>query len=526
MGQPDTEREEVSGAEGAAYVHFVQGKWAWVHRIEEKGTPPARSCWRGRWRSFVLLGLWADYSAAEVKWTGKGKDGLVQKLDAMCTFKRGSKGCQTHIFPQGLHKTQAQKNPPSLNTLELKAIEHTSRVIFLMFGSMRLKVAYLTHTSIQWYKHAHWDKCIRHVSKDNRGKIGLALEFKDYIITFITNDLVFQDQRLRYMYWLHVYAKDAVGIPTHLAALIDGYNAAIHTLGNQPQNWCRDDNELSLYDPFDPIYIQEALESKSLSLGHLIFGEKDWMHLQQQKFCHQATDPLTLMFMERGLLEIETHLPPGYYESLYPSQQRANYVQCPTYAYNAKKQIWSVVQCFPSNSCSTARLEGKSDQGVAIGPLEYCGNGRILQLPSEENIHKADPMLSIRQITQQAKHEFRLKNNLDQPGKAKVAMTERQHIAQAEYIKTAVETYWLSRSLSESCSSSPPSSSPPPSPSNTTYLCPEIMTNPERKSPPRKKRRISADKRIALGECDLDAEMQEKIALLLDSAVLLQENYK
>ncbi|KAF8886455.1 hypothetical protein CPB84DRAFT_1850134 [Gymnopilus junonius] len=475
----------------------------------------------------------------------------------MCTFKRGSKGCQTHIFPQGLRKTQAQKNPPSLNTLELKAIEHTSRAIFLMFGSMRLKVAYLMHTSIQWYKRAHWDKCVRHVSKDNRGKIGLALEFKDYIITFITNDLVFQpiweetfdkkkkkwglnpippsiyddysyfltkvanwietrsrgirsglacevmrstqdvwcgigvytvcelffdagmfsysptqDQRLRYMYWLHVYAKDAVGIPTHLAALIDGYNAAIHTLGNQPQNWCRDDNELSLYDPFDPIYIQEALESKSLSLGHLIFGEKDWMHLQQQKFCHQATDPLTLMFMERGeLVRNETHLPPGYYESLYPSQQRANYVQRPTYAYNAKKQIWSVVQCFPSNSCSTARLEGKSDQvyeeftgperrrrlfstivtesqGVAIGPLEYCGNGRILQLPSGRKqlslVHKADPMLSIRQITQQAKHEFRLKNNLDQPGKAKVAMTERQHITQAEYIKTAVETYWLS----------------------------------------------------------------------------------
>ncbi|KAJ7776197.1 hypothetical protein B0H16DRAFT_1302386, partial [Mycena metata] len=54
-------------------------------------------------------------------------------------------------------------------------------------------VQYLTHTSVQWYSRQKWDNAITMVSKDVRKfRIGMALVFADYVLAFVTIDLLFQ----------------------------------------------------------------------------------------------------------------------------------------------------------------------------------------------------------------------------------------------------------------------------------------------------------------------------------------------
>ncbi|KAJ7735873.1 hypothetical protein DFH07DRAFT_779893 [Mycena maculata] len=59
--------------------------------------------------------------------------------------------------------------------------------------SLEHLVQYLTHTSVQWYLRDRWDTGIMSVSKDVRKfHIGMALVFKEYVLAFVTIDLLFQ----------------------------------------------------------------------------------------------------------------------------------------------------------------------------------------------------------------------------------------------------------------------------------------------------------------------------------------------
>ena len=109
-------------------------------------------------------------------------------------------------------------------------------------------------------------------------------------------------------------------------------------------------------------------------------------------------------------------------------------------------------------------------------------------------VHKGDPQLTENEVIRQAKREFRLKNNLDQPGKAKGAMTERQRLAQQDFIDRALDEYNASRALG-SLTASP---SLPPSPKAAVHSQPlsDIINTVD--TQPRKRRRISQDQRIAL----------------------------
>ncbi|KIM81652.1 hypothetical protein PILCRDRAFT_8682 [Piloderma croceum F 1598] len=61
------------------------------------------------------------------------------------------------------------------------------------FGNAFLQIQYLTHTSVQLYSRSQWENSVCKVDKEMRGfKVGMALEFKDYIIAFPTIDMVFQ----------------------------------------------------------------------------------------------------------------------------------------------------------------------------------------------------------------------------------------------------------------------------------------------------------------------------------------------
>ncbi|KAJ7116741.1 hypothetical protein C8R46DRAFT_930976, partial [Mycena filopes] len=70
-------------------------------------------------------------------------------------------------------------------------------------------VQYLTHCSVQWYTRAQWDGAIMVVEKKTRAfRIGVALVFADYVLAFVTIDLLFQPT------W--VTDRSAISIPPNL----------------------------------------------------------------------------------------------------------------------------------------------------------------------------------------------------------------------------------------------------------------------------------------------------------------------
>jgi len=121
-----------------------------------------------------------------------------------------------------------------------------------------------------------------------------------------------------------------------------------------------------------------------------------------------------------GLLESTTHLRPRHYQNLFVNMSSKMLPHRPTYTYHADKQIWSIIPAFPTNSYDKlsdhlwyvsffiyytendkiiwnsqpdiVHITGqewnamlfshivKNTRNVAIGPLEYCGNGRIVQM--------------------------------------------------------------------------------------------------------------------------------------------------
>jgi hypothetical protein len=87
-----------------------------------------------QWR---VNALWADACQKE-KGTNKHREGYVDIIGPVCTWKRGCKGNQSPLFPPAL----ADRNPssPSINSLYLDDISHTSRSIILHFRKLVLRV--------------------------------------------------------------------------------------------------------------------------------------------------------------------------------------------------------------------------------------------------------------------------------------------------------------------------------------------------------------------------------------------------
>ncbi|KAH6891894.1 hypothetical protein BKA70DRAFT_1440847 [Coprinopsis sp. MPI-PUGE-AT-0042] len=95
---------------------------------------------------------------------------------------------------------QEDKPPPTIQDLNLvlREVYRNGRALFFDFGHTYLKVAFLMHTSIQCYKKDVWKNSIMAVSAVDRGfKVGLALEFDDFFLCFLTFDLVFQPEWLK-----------------------------------------------------------------------------------------------------------------------------------------------------------------------------------------------------------------------------------------------------------------------------------------------------------------------------------------
>ena len=130
-----------------------------------------------------------------------------------------------------------------------------------------------------------------------------------------------------------------------------------------------------------------------------------------------------------GLLDEPTFLREGEYANLFVPYGPTIWRQRHTYTYRIPtKQVWSITPCFPENSHvlpTTNRRYIKSvpdsssvtdlwifrsnkrivrvigqkrhamlfntivldTRAVAIGPLEYCGNGRVIKLPHGKTLY-------------------------------------------------------------------------------------------------------------------------------------------
>lgn len=176
----------------------------------------------------------------------------------------------------------------------------------------------------------------------------------------------------------------------------------------------------------------------------------------------------------------------------------------------------------------------KNSAGVSIGPLEYCGNGRVFQTTtgmkryvyssstwyvlhlinysSVSIVRGVDPGLKETDLRKALARPFKKKAGIDQPGKRKGKMTPQQ-CAGLEKALESISSVLQKRKFSSmtSASSTIPSSSPPPSspplPSSPVLddldldmpqltIPPLLLDSLNIAPPPRKKRRIYADHHI------------------------------
>ena len=85
-----------------------------------------------------LIGLWADATDSESQLLAP--DGLVYRLSASSTVKRGSRSAQTSLWPEMRKKTRAQPNPPAIQSLVWEGVHWTSRAIIMDMGELYFQV--------------------------------------------------------------------------------------------------------------------------------------------------------------------------------------------------------------------------------------------------------------------------------------------------------------------------------------------------------------------------------------------------
>ncbi|KAI0366367.1 hypothetical protein BV20DRAFT_1124273 [Pilatotrama ljubarskyi] len=250
-----------------------------------------------------------------------------------------------------------------------------------------------------------------------------------------------QDHRKSFSHKLHVHAKKRVNVSSRMKALQKDYERVLSSHEQMvldadspaciPVMGLRDASA-GLYDVFEPTYLRTALTDKSAAggpvLGHLIFGDEDWMHLSEGSACPTTPDdPLTANYRELGLHRAHTNLRISAYDQglfLSPQEMRASCLEtkrytCPTVV--SQKALWSITSVIPVSlipfSCwlplsaqeclrrddqsqvnvwavecdrlfceaSAAELDKAlfiniiKGRGVAIGPLEYCAIGLRVQ---------------------------------------------------------------------------------------------------------------------------------------------------
>ncbi|KAH7906202.1 hypothetical protein BJ138DRAFT_1117790 [Hygrophoropsis aurantiaca] len=139
-----------------------------------------------------LLAIWADTTEAERKTIKDplARAGLVYKIPHTTTIKRGTNGAQKQVYPPGPWSKRVDPRP--LTSLVLRGIHASPRNVILDMTEQWLQVQLHTHTLAQIYTRSQWDDSIAKVHCEIRGfRIGMALDFGEYILAFDTLDNIY-----------------------------------------------------------------------------------------------------------------------------------------------------------------------------------------------------------------------------------------------------------------------------------------------------------------------------------------------
>ncbi|KAF4586208.1 hypothetical protein EYR38_010482 [Pleurotus pulmonarius] len=146
----------------------------------------------------LLKAMYADATLDEQRKSNDPlvKMGLPYPLAPDSKVKRGPRLAQNPIYPPISCSVQDA-------AFQLKDVVFNPRSVLLLLessssdpavaGMWWMQVQLLTHTIAQVYTLSQWRDSISKIDKDIRGfKVGMALDFGDYVLSFLTIDLVFR----------------------------------------------------------------------------------------------------------------------------------------------------------------------------------------------------------------------------------------------------------------------------------------------------------------------------------------------
>ncbi|KII87835.1 hypothetical protein PLICRDRAFT_54882 [Plicaturopsis crispa FD-325 SS-3] len=319
--------------------------------------------------------------------------------------------------------------------------------------------------------------------------------------------------RLRYADWLYVWAKQRTKMSQRMAVLCDDYIHRLNTFESAaasvaPENSTGQD-EIELYDVFEPTLIQSFIDTYP-SFGPLIFGTDTWARFYKSSRSDSCADPLIAHFKRQESYDAWPFLRPDFYTTLYLSKtelsSKSSVKWRPTYTYRRGKVIWSITPDFPptlrivdvipiEGSARTALLFDhivSNSKKPAIGPLEYCGNGTPVYEGRTRKVSLVhfDPGLTLNTSMRLMQGINRTRAKIGKKGTARGAEPQTRQLE-------------VFRAIYKKVQDSSPST-------NVSILGNSSALNVSITMPPQKKRRISADKHLALAIAD-DSESEATV---------------
>ncbi|EPQ61203.1 hypothetical protein GLOTRDRAFT_90440 [Gloeophyllum trabeum ATCC 11539] len=149
---------------------------------------------RAFWKcDLTVQNIWADATDKEQLKSSnvRVQAGHAYKLDTSCKCMRGQKDNQTPLFPPMWKGRGAA--PISSLRLGPDSVSSTGHTVTLDFGPLVLSMAPLTHTSVQCYSRSTWETAVLQIpKKDRKFLVAIGFEFKDFVLAFLSADLMFQ----------------------------------------------------------------------------------------------------------------------------------------------------------------------------------------------------------------------------------------------------------------------------------------------------------------------------------------------
>ncbi|PPQ70090.1 hypothetical protein CVT26_013424 [Gymnopilus dilepis] len=244
-----------------------------------------------------------------------------------------------------------------------------------------------------------------------------------------------REDRLKYAKMLHVYGKEQATVSDRFKNLWNDYQAFISRRLNIPETWTRSPDN-SPFDVFEPTLISHALRLQKLNLGSLIFGKDHW-----QRLCRIEDLPESCVSDDNPLR----------------SSRKAK----PRQSRQLKAMVYDQTRANDPPLGVTIQNTGL----YTVGPLDYCAIGRLVR-------GRAGTKLLV----------------CDNDPREKIFYAQRLALAKAtaKLITPNAKKQGLSKALKRRVLKDLPISS---------NILPSSPLEPER---PAKRRRLSADKHIAL----------------------------